>query len=115
MVAFIVQLGSQQRLSTAHRHTPADAALPANMQELVTPKVLTGRDIVLAAETGSGKTLAYIAPLASMLLQRAAAGQHPPPPQLLKEDGGSSHSSTYKPKDRCGCRNRGHCQPEQLG
>lgn len=36
------------------------------------PHITSGRDVVLAAETGSGKTLAYVAPIASVLLQRAA-------------------------------------------
>jgi superfamily II DNA/RNA helicase len=40
------------------------------LQELALPHILAGKDVVLAAETGSGKTLAYIAPLASMLLER---------------------------------------------
>jgi hypothetical protein len=44
----------------------------AAVQELALPHILSGKDVVLAAETGSGKTLAYIAPLASKLLERAS-------------------------------------------
>jgi superfamily II DNA/RNA helicase len=72
-------------------------------QELVVPKILTGKDIVLAAETGSGKTLAYIAPLSSLLLHRAAAGQLPPTAELLTQHNESSRAqddSGYKPKLR---------------
>jgi hypothetical protein len=72
----------------------------------VIPKVLSGKDIVLAAETGSGKTLAYIAPLASLLLQRTASGQLPPSPDTLKDSSSSSSSTRYKPKARCGQRAR---------
>lgn len=67
-------------------------------QELVIPKVLSGKDIVLAAETGSGKTLAYIAPLASLLMRKAASDQQPPSADVFKESANSS--STYKPKAR---------------
>jgi DEAD/DEAH box helicase len=48
----------------------AGFARPSRVQELALPDILAGRDLVLAAETGSGKTLAYIAPLATLLLQR---------------------------------------------
>lgn len=47
--------------------------MSCDLQELAIPHILSCKDVVLAAETGSGKTLAYIAPVASMLLQRAAA------------------------------------------
>jgi superfamily II DNA/RNA helicase len=73
------------------------------LQELVVPKILTGKDIVLAAETGSGKTLAYIAPLSSLLLQKAEAGQMPPTAELLAQNSDSSRAqdnSGYKPKLR---------------
>lgn len=71
------------------------------LQELVVPKILTGKDVVLAAETGSGKTLAYIAPLSSLLLQKAAAGQLPPTAELLAQHSDSRHDdSGYKPKFR---------------
>lgn len=51
----------------------AGYARPSRAQELGVPVVLSGRDLVLAAETGSGKTLAYLAPLADALL-RAVEG-----------------------------------------
>ena len=37
------------------------------------PAILSGRDVVLAAETGSGKTLAYLAPLVSLALRSRQA------------------------------------------
>lgn len=57
------------------------------------PKILSGRDVVLAAETGSGKTLAYIAPMATVLLNMAASGQLPPGSQETFADGSSSSSA----------------------
>jgi superfamily II DNA/RNA helicase len=72
-----------------------------SQQELVIPKVLSGKDIVLAAETGSGKTLAYIAPLSSLLLQRAASGSKPPSADLFKQlDSSIRETPGYKPKPR---------------
>lgn len=73
--------------------------LASVLQELVIPQILPGGDIVLAAETGSGKTLAYIAPLASMLLQKALTGQNPPAVDVIR--GSKSSSSGYRPKTRC--------------
>lgn len=58
------------------------------------PKVLSGKDIVLAAETGSGKTLAYIAPLSSLLLQRAASGHQPPSPDTFADSSSSRARSS---------------------
>ncbi len=55
---------------------------------------------MLAAETGSGKTLAYMAPLSSLLLERAASGSKPPSADLLKEVDSSRESTGYKPKQR---------------
>ena len=46
----------------------AGFARPAQVQQLAATEILSGRNIVLAAETGSGKTLAYLAPLASAIL-----------------------------------------------
>jgi len=43
---------------------------PAQVQQLASAPILSGKDVVLAAETGSGKTLAYLAPLASLALTR---------------------------------------------
>lgn len=40
------------------------------LQELAVPALVSGRNVVLAAETGSGKTLAYLAPIVSQLLAR---------------------------------------------
>lgn len=56
---------------------PSQESLPQNLgrllcaQELAVPHIISGKDVVLAAETGSGKTLAYVAPIASVLLQRS--------------------------------------------
>ena len=41
-------------------------------QALAVPAILSGRNVVLAAETGSGKTIAYLAPVMSRLLAARA-------------------------------------------
>lgn len=70
----------------------AGFARPSRVQELVIPEILSGRDVVLAAETGSGKTLAYVAPMASLLLAKAAAGQQAAPASMLSATTSSSSS-----------------------
>jgi superfamily II DNA/RNA helicase len=60
------------------------------LQELALPHILSGKDVVLAAETGSGKTLAYIAPLASMLLERASQKAAAAAAAAAAADGSSS-------------------------
>ncbi|MEW5303354.1 MAG: hypothetical protein WDW38_001680 [Sanguina aurantia] len=48
---------------------------PAHVQELTTPTLLRGKDVVITAETGSGKTLAYLTPIASMMVRQRLAQQ----------------------------------------
>jgi superfamily II DNA/RNA helicase len=45
---------------------------PTEIQALVVPAALEGRDIIASAETGSGKTLAYLLPLAQHILAASA-------------------------------------------
>ena len=45
------------------------------MQALASEPILSGKNVVLAAETGSGKTLAYLAPIISQLLEAAEEGR----------------------------------------
>eukprot|EP00879_Flechtneria_rotunda_P008684 GHRR01009097.1.p1 GENE.GHRR01009097.1~~GHRR01009097.1.p1 ORF type:complete len:519 (+),score=156.17 GHRR01009097.1:211-1767(+) len=69
------ELGVTQAIAEALEAAGFDR--PSRVQELALPAILSGKDIVLAAETGSGKTLAYIAPITSVLAklkQAAAAG-----------------------------------------
>ncbi len=47
----------------------AGCGRPSRVQELAVPRLLAGRDVVLAAETGSGKTYSYLAPIAAALLR----------------------------------------------
>ena len=49
-----------------------DIAEPTEVQSLVLPLALAGRDVQVCAETGSGKTLAYLLPILEKLLQQEA-------------------------------------------
>ncbi|TVV42011.1 DEAD/DEAH box helicase [Thalassolituus sp. C2-1] len=46
---------------------------PTEVQELMLPLALAGKDVQVCAETGSGKTLAYLLPIMELLLNKAAA------------------------------------------
>jgi superfamily II DNA/RNA helicase len=48
------------------------------VQAMTCGPILSGEDVVLAAETGSGKTYAYLVPLISLLLERKAARERAP-------------------------------------
>jgi ATP-dependent RNA helicase SrmB len=45
---------------------------PTEVQQLVVPAALAGRDLLVSAETGSGKTLAYLIPLSHKILAAAS-------------------------------------------
>src|SRR5690606_17618560 len=45
---------------------------PPEVQALMLPLALAGRDVQVCAETGSGKTLAYLLPIMEKLLANAA-------------------------------------------
>lgn len=51
---------------------------PSPIQEQGIPAVLTGRDIMAAAQTGTGKTASFTLPMVQLL----AAGDHPKPKQV---------------------------------
>ncbi|KAF6254436.1 P-loop containing nucleoside triphosphate hydrolase protein [Scenedesmus sp. NREL 46B-D3] len=81
------------------------------MLELALPHILSGKDVVLAAETGSGKTLAYIAPIASMLLERASRTAAAAAAAAAAEDSSSSaRTSSRKQLALVLCPNAALCQ-----
>lgn len=47
---------------------------PTEVQSLMLPLAMAGRDVQVCAETGSGKTLAYLLPIMEKLLQKEAPG-----------------------------------------
>lgn len=57
--------GAAAALGIDPRENPdaAELILPAPVQAEAIPKILSGENLVIAAETGSGKTLAYMLPL----------------------------------------------------
>lgn len=59
-------LGAHPRAETALR--ALQLSRPTRVQELALPAILSGEDVVLAAETGSGKTLSYLVPLLTRVL-----------------------------------------------
>jgi ATP-dependent RNA helicase RhlE len=54
----------------------AGYTIPTPVQEKAIPEILTGRDVVAAAQTGSGKTAAFLLPMLARLLEghRAVRG-----------------------------------------
>lgn len=46
---------------------------PSKIQRLAIPQILSGGNVVVAAETGSGKTLSYLIPLVQRLKQEEAS------------------------------------------
>eukprot|EP00798_Chlamydomonas_sp_ICE-L_P007804 gene7804-1001_t len=56
--------------SVAEALAAAGFTRPSIVQELASPVLMSGNDVVIAAETGSGKTLSYLAPIVSMLIRQ---------------------------------------------
>jgi len=67
-------LGLPERVNRGVR--AAGYTVPTPVQEKAIPEILTGRDVVAAAQTGSGKTAAFLLPMLARLLEghRAVRG-----------------------------------------
>ncbi|KAF8657615.1 hypothetical protein HU200_059762 [Digitaria exilis] len=67
-------LGVSDRLSSALRG--AGLARPSLVQAACIPHVLTGNDVIVAAETGSGKTHGYLVPLIEKLCSKSSTTEN---------------------------------------
>ncbi|KAL1202633.1 DEAD-box ATP-dependent RNA helicase 22 [Cardamine amara subsp. amara] len=67
-------LGLSDKISVALRDSGFDR--PSLTQAVCIPSILSGKDVIVAAETGSGKTHGYLAPIIDQLTNTALDSEH---------------------------------------